>query len=180
MTMTDLMVDIETMGTGHNAPILSIGAVEFNPHTEEMGAEFYVRATLASQRERPIDADTLEWWLKQGEAARGALFEGQRLTLQNALREFKAFAHESTASQLWSNGPTFDEDILRHAFLGACLDFPFKYRDSRCCRTAKHFGAVARAHQGNKPAVKHDALEDAKAQALNVIAVFQAVRAKRG
>ena len=172
-----MMVDIETMGTKHNAPILSIGAIEFNPHTGELGETFYGRATLASQKQRPIDGDTLEWWMKQGDLAQQQLFGGERTSLLICLGEFQSFCKKSGAANLWSNGPTFDEDILRHAFEEqSAMVFPFHFSKSRCCRTAKHFGSVAGAKQNHKPEVAHDALSDAIAQAKNVMAVFAAVR----
>ncbi|MES3575777.1 3'-5' exonuclease [Enterobacter cloacae] len=46
--MNDLMIDLESMGKKPNAPIVSIGAVFFNPHTGELGQEFYTAVSLES------------------------------------------------------------------------------------------------------------------------------------
>ncbi|HBC1268753.1 TPA: 3'-5' exoribonuclease, partial [Escherichia coli] len=39
---SDVMIDLETMGTNTCAPIVSIGAVFFSPESEELGPTFYV------------------------------------------------------------------------------------------------------------------------------------------
>lgn len=45
---SDVMIDLETMGTNTCAPIVSIGAVFFSPESEELGATFYVPVNLRS------------------------------------------------------------------------------------------------------------------------------------
>ncbi len=73
--MNHLMVDLETMGNGPYAPVISIGAVFFDPNTGETGEEFSVNISLESSmryRARP-DASTILWWLEQSEEARKSL-----------------------------------------------------------------------------------------------------------
>jgi len=50
--MTDYMIDLETLGTKVDAPVLSIGAVEFNLETGKLGQEFYCVLDLQSQLDR--------------------------------------------------------------------------------------------------------------------------------
>lgn len=73
--MNHLMVDLETMGNGPYAPVISIGAVFFDPNTGETGEEFSVNISLESSMRylaRP-DASTILWWLEQSEEARKSL-----------------------------------------------------------------------------------------------------------
>lgn len=49
--MNNLMIDLETMGKKPNAPIVSIGAVFFNPQSGELGPEFYAVVSLESAME---------------------------------------------------------------------------------------------------------------------------------
>ncbi|HAU5802086.1 3'-5' exonuclease [Citrobacter freundii] len=44
--MNNLMIDLETMGKKPNAPIVSIGAVFFDPQSGELGQEFYSAVNL--------------------------------------------------------------------------------------------------------------------------------------
>ncbi|EAZ1146628.1 3'-5' exoribonuclease, partial [Salmonella enterica] len=46
--MNHLMVDLETMGNGPYAPVISIGAVFFDPNTGETGEDFSVNISLES------------------------------------------------------------------------------------------------------------------------------------
>lgn len=74
-----VMVDIETLGVEPGAAIVSIGAVRFGPGG--LGETFERSIDLKSCEFRglQIDAETLEWWLNQGEVAREQLIGGDDL-----------------------------------------------------------------------------------------------------
>lgn len=69
-----VMVDLETMGKKHNAPIVAIGAVVFDPATGSIGESFYKVVCLESSVNwgAVIDPSTVIWWLKQSSEARSA------------------------------------------------------------------------------------------------------------
>lgn len=73
--MNHLMIDLETMGNKPNAPIVSIGAVFFEPSTGELGEEFYRVVSLKSSMDGGAvpDPDTIMWWMQQSEEARSAI-----------------------------------------------------------------------------------------------------------
>ena len=76
--MKHVMLDLETMGNGPRAAIVSIGAVFFDPLTGELGAEFEAAIDLrSSAKSGEIDPDTVLWWLGQGEEARAGLIKGE-------------------------------------------------------------------------------------------------------
>ncbi|MBJ5080118.1 3'-5' exoribonuclease, partial [Salmonella enterica subsp. enterica serovar Corvallis] len=50
--MNNLMIDLETMGKKPNAPVVSIGAVFFDPQSGEIGPEFYTAVSLESAMEQ--------------------------------------------------------------------------------------------------------------------------------
>lgn len=184
----DIMLDIETFGTGTNAAIVSIGAVAFNPDTGELSApedRFHVRINLGkSENVGVVDARTVEWWLGQSEEARKALVQEPRDTLYNALVRFSGYVgrfanpHDDTVS-LWSLPPTFDERIMREAFERNGLGFPLHYRCSADMRTvfkiAKRLGIEVNVP---REGTHHDALDDACHQARTVCAAFAALRAR--
>lgn len=70
--MNHLMIDLETMGNKPSAPIVSIGAVIFDPSTGEFGPDFYRVVSLKSSVDGGAvpDADTIMWWMQQSEEAR--------------------------------------------------------------------------------------------------------------
>ncbi|WP_096932536.1 exonuclease, partial [Escherichia coli] len=62
-TCDHLMIDLETMGKNPDAPIISIGAIFFDPQTGDMGPEFSKTIDLETAG-GVIDRDTIKWWLK--------------------------------------------------------------------------------------------------------------------
>ncbi|EHZ9774842.1 3'-5' exoribonuclease, partial [Salmonella enterica] len=115
--MNHLMVDLETMGNGPYAPVISIGAVFFDLKTGETGEDFSVNISLESSmryRARP-DASTILWWMEQGEDARKSLTnDTQELsTALSWLSDFIAKHANPKFVQVWGNGASFDCVILR-------------------------------------------------------------------
>lgn len=87
--MKDIMVDIETLGTKPGCVILSIGAVQFNPFSDELGQEFYnnINADDAERKGFFKDARTVDWWSKQSPESRAHLLPNQ-LPIEEALKNF--------------------------------------------------------------------------------------------
>ena len=88
-TMPDVMLDLETMGTRHNAPIIALGAVAFNLVEMTIGEKFYANVTLASSVAlgSVMDPSTVLWWLQQSEDARKAVTRKGRQATE-ALTDF--------------------------------------------------------------------------------------------
>ncbi|EOS3109342.1 RecE family exodeoxyribonuclease, partial [Escherichia coli] len=59
-TCDHLMIDLETMGKNPDAPIISIGAIFFDPQTGDMGPEFSKTIDLETAG-GVIDRDTIKW-----------------------------------------------------------------------------------------------------------------------
>ncbi|EKG0935673.1 3'-5' exoribonuclease, partial [Escherichia coli] len=62
-TCDHLMIDLKTMGKNPDAPIISIGAIFFDPQTGDMGPEFSKTIDLETAG-GVIDRDTIKRWLK--------------------------------------------------------------------------------------------------------------------
>lgn len=181
--MTHLMVDLETMGSNPEAPIIAIGAVFFDPGTGKTGPEFYQIVSLESAMEfgaKP-DAATIIWWMKQSAEARAAITGGDAISLMDAIDNLDEFIHTNSANgikyvQLWGNGSSFDNVILRRAYeqVGAELSVPFW--NDRDVRTIVELGKVV----GINPRYQipfegdmHNALADARHQVKYVSAIWQ-------
>jgi len=80
-----VMVDLETMGKKHNAPIVAIGAVVFDPATGSIGESFYKVVCLESSVNwgAVIDPSTVIWWLKQSSEARSAIVNDDYSSSEN-------------------------------------------------------------------------------------------------
>ncbi|HDX4913829.1 TPA: 3'-5' exoribonuclease [Escherichia coli] len=175
-----LMIDLETMGTNTNAPIVVIGAVFFDPQTGEIGPVFYIVISLTDAMNTGAvpDGGTIEWWLKQSSEARAAILTDQ-VKLKDALSRFREFINEYSDEkfvQVWGNGATFDNAILRTSYERLDIPCPWRYHNDRDVRTivelGKTIGFDARTtipFEG----VPHNALDDARHQAKYVSAIWQ-------
>ncbi|MDM3275507.1 3'-5' exoribonuclease, partial [Citrobacter sp. Ce119] len=144
---THLMVDLETMGSGPDAPIVSIGAVYFDPSTGNTGAEFYQVVSLESSMSFGMkpDASTIQWWLKQSSEARSAILVDEAMGLRETLELLADFIAENAANgshtvQLWGNGCSFDNVILRRAYALAETPFAVPFWNDRDVRTMVELG----------------------------------------
>lgn len=159
-----LMVDIETMGTDHNAAIMSIAAVEFN-FDGETGQSFYQTVSLQSCLDigLKMDADTIYWWLTQPEPARMAIASPVPLPIDVVLQDFVAWIGKREY-QVWGNSPQFDLVILENAFKKCNLELPWKFYNERDVRTLVSLAPAIKALQIQLLGTAHDALKDCYAQ----------------
>jgi exodeoxyribonuclease VIII len=177
-----LMVDLETMGNKSNAPIVSIGAVFFNPNTGNTGAEFYTAVSLESSMllGGVPDAGTIIWWLKQSPEARSAIAMADTLPMIDALELFSDFISENSDAgpdvQVWGNGASFDNVILRSSYDRANIECPWKFRNDRDVRTMTELGkAIGINPRYDIPFYgdMHNALSDARHQVKYVSAIWR-------
>ncbi|EED1445671.1 exonuclease, partial [Escherichia coli] len=108
-TCDHLMIDLETMGKNPDAPIISIGAIFFDPQTGDMGPEFSKTIDLETAG-GVIDRDTIKWWLKQSREAQSAIMTDE-IPLDDALLQLREFIDENSGEffvQVWGNGANFD------------------------------------------------------------------------
>ena len=178
--MNHVMVDIETMGKGNNAAIMSIGACYFDPSTGEIGKTFHQEVNLQSSVDVgcELDASTVIWWMGQDDKARAKFKRnGVVNSLGDVLFDFMAFAGGFNA-QVWGNGATFDNVIIKNAADKCNVPVGWKFWNDRDVRTNCEVGKVI----GIDPkrdipfeGVAHDALDDAKHQAKYVSVIWQAL-----
>ncbi|HCO2258676.1 3'-5' exoribonuclease domain-containing protein [Escherichia coli] len=175
-----LMIDLETMGTNTNAPIVVIGAVFFDPQTGEIGPVFYIVISLTDAMNTGAvpDGGTIKWWLKQSSEARAAILTDQ-VKLRDALSRFREFINEYSDEkfvQVWGNGATFDNAILRTSYERLDIPCPWRYCNDRDVRTIVELGKTIDFDARTVipfEGVRHNALDDARHQAKYVTATIQ-------
>jgi hypothetical protein len=179
--MNHLMLDIETMGTGVNAAIMSIGACFFDPDTSMIGDTFHTKVSLDSADNGDIEPSTVIWWLKQDNEARSQFYDNKdSLTLNCALNYLSMFLSSTPNGdlQVWGNGIAFDNVIVREACNRMGYDQPWDFWNDRDVRTMVELGRVIGIDPKNDmefEGIKHDALSDAIHQAKYVSLIWQAL-----
>lgn len=176
--MKHVSVDLETLGTVADAVILSIGAVRFDPDSNQIDdAGFYRSISIDSNLDykRRIQEDTLIWWMKQSSTAQNVFHEPKE-TLETALCDFSDWLGDDS-SFMWSYGADFDLPMLAHAFTQCTVTIPWKFWNSRCLRTLKSLPA-AKNVAVPRLGTHHNALQDAIYQAQLIQAIFAAMAAQ--
>lgn len=165
-----VMVDLETLDTGSNAAIFSIGAVAFTPGHWHERAEFYtlINPEDCLSNNRTMSMATVRWWMEQDSVAKTELVRSGQggLALAQALTDFSCWfqsaAHDGC---LWGNGASFDNVILANAYEAVKLPRPWSYKADRCFRTAVRLLDPDGKLKPKDNEEAHNALADARWQA---------------
>jgi len=169
---TDVMLDLETLGTRPNCVVLTLGAVKFNPFRLDMpGPGLYIRPDadeqIASGRE--VQEETVEWWMQQAEDVREeALGSDGRVPVANMLKELNRFL--VGVDNIWAQGPVFDIAILENLYRQFDISFNWQFWQIRDSRTL--FGVHGDPRVKGKVGL-HNALEDCVSQAQAVQQIYK-------
>lgn len=169
--MKHIMIDIETMGTNVKAPVLSIGACAFS---EEGGIlnEFHYGLDLGEQIQagREVEGSTIYWWLSQSKEAQNQLLNIERGAVGDAYSAFLQWLDSQGGyDTVWAKPPSFDLVILKSLFGRE----PWDYWKTRDLRTLLH---ITDSPKLEFKGTSHNALDDAKHQALQVIQCLKTLK----
>ena len=190
--MIHAMVDIEALGKGDNALVVSAALVAFSPDNAAAVAPFVavfdplvvnVRLQSALDHGAQVDGSTLRFWMEQDDAARKALFV-DALDESTALARIREWWQASFAEAIWGHGVNFDLRLLGAAFRRHGQRAPWHYRQERdtrtlfdlvnfCCGAEVEKACWAKGTKAD--ATKHIALNDAQRQAVAVQAAYTAL-----
>ena len=197
---TELMVDVESLGVIAGAPVVTIGAVLFDPYACDSSEELARRAMLVRidisdsiKYANEVDGGTLRWWFEQKDAAIKALVGDDAVSCQEAFtmlsnycNERGAFMNESffdnicdfpKCSRFWAKDPDFDMRLMQHYYDNPDLNIkmPWAFWANRSVRTVQDLawpdGGLERP-DFEVPGVAHDARWDAITQAMTVQAAM--------
>jgi hypothetical protein len=151
--LANVMLDLETWGTAPGSALRSIGACEFDPHTDQIGEKFYANIADESCVEVGLikDASTVAWWGRQTKQAQDSLLVGVFV---------------------WSQGANFDQPLWEAAVRPLGMRTPWKFTDSRCTRTAYDMGGF-NPYVMKRAGTHHNALDDAIHQAKCVQGAYR-------
>lgn len=201
MTITHIMLDLETWGKRPGCDLRSIGAVVFDPIAgivrsyEPNGQTFYCATDNPIIYAKPWtppqggseikpwyyiyklnrDPETIQWWNDQSSEAQSA-FENP-IDLREACAMFSRWYSAMNSGQpyenirIWANDPHFDISILEAVYHAVNLPVPWHYRAPRSVRTVVELATMTRDDYCNYGDA-HNALHDAVAQAMTVCKAY--------
>lgn len=170
----DIMLDLETFGRGNNAAIVQIGAVKFDRKTGEIDPSHFscnVSAESCVKAGMEMDADTVQWWMQQGDEARKSILNPVGQDIKASLILFNRWidSHNDQGGSknnihLWSHA-TFDFPIFLNAFDKCDIKPSFSFRGARDLRTLTDMADVlywTEEYQASHPrtGLYHNALDD--------------------
>lgn len=168
---TDLMLDLETLGTNPGCVITQIGVCAFDAKAGIDNAPsklIHVAPQSALDLGMHVSWGTIAWWLTQNEDARIAMASKQpRWSLPDALKTLDEWIGHycSVGFRIWGNGSNFDVVLLEDAYRRVKRKPVWDFRNIRDMRTIVD---LCPSDLKVKPEVAHNAAADAKAQALTV------------
>lgn len=184
-----VMLDLETLSSRRDAPIVQIGAMAFDitgDTPDFRGPKFSVNVRPDFDL-TPPSFDTMLWWMTQAPETKASVFgsEKDRYEIPEALMYFRDFLAENVILpfEVWAMPPEFDCAILDNARASlkvrtGYLSKPlWAYNATRDLRTLE---ALAGGDKTTRyPATMlHDAAADAEAQVFTAQHYYQ--RLKQG
>ncbi len=173
---THAMIDIETLGTGADCVVLTVGAVKFDPwSSQEPHSGLLERLDVDDQvhMDRKISDATLQWWAKQDEHIRQeALGDENRISIIQFCKKLNKWL--VGCDKIWCQGPQFDMVILEHLYEQFGHHKNWAYW--QICDSRTIFNLMPRDPRKNldgDQADHHSALADAYVQAVAVQRSFK-------
>jgi len=166
--MNRMMIDIETLGIGIDAVVLTVGAVVFTDI--KVTKKVYWELDWLDQvtEGRKVDKSTWAWWRQQNkDAYNKALYRlHESCPTLDALKGLHKLYTSSNCAEIWCQGGSFDIPIIESLISTYGLTPAWRYNQARDSRTLRKILNL------REPAFKgtpHHALHDALYQANRVI-----------
>jgi len=178
--MQHVMVDLETLGQTPGYAILSIGAIQFFPEggSYALAEEgFYAVLNTDDCKDHYLaeEPDTIAWWDRQTPEAQQvrqlAADAKTSIPLKLGLENFNNYLGSIGGKKevcVWGNGSDFDNAGLAVAYKMAGIKPYWEFWNNRCYRTFKN---LCPGPKLERIGTYHNALDDARSQALHLVDV---------
>lgn len=171
---TDIMVDIETLGTKQGSSIFQIATISFDITTGETLDSIDFIGDIAKYPNLSTDGSSLKWWLSTDKQLLHDLLHEGTLTEKELLTKFHAWLTSQSETgdmkdvYLWGNGILFDNVKISDLCAKYDVPYPIFYRNDRDVRTILELASLKsgqtekdlRASVTAENERKHDAFDD--------------------
>jgi len=180
--VTDIMLDLETLGVSPGSVVLSMGAVAYDPRApwdsdtgQELARTYRFMRKISLEdccaQGLVIEPGSIRFWMSQSDEAREEAFSGKML-LKNALLDFSDWFGRLPSDgpvKVWAHGAPFDPALLKAAYKAVGLEEPWEFRELRDTRTV--FDLAGITYKGTR----HHVIEDCLDQCRKVCEGFAAL-----
>lgn len=169
-TAKHCMIDLETLGTNSQAPVIQIGIAIFSIEKGiEQTSEWTINFNDALKYGKP-DGDTIKWWLQQSEEARRSVTKNLSWTSSEAVDNLVEMLSLYMPSCYWAHA-TFDFPILNNLLKELKQWFHLPFRTCFDMRTLEFIAQLEKWHE--RKGTHHTAKEDAIYQAECVLEMLR-------
>lgn len=166
-------IDLETLDVIPSATVLSLGAVKFNPFTDdEPHSELYLKILIDDQDRlgRTTSDGTIKWWSQQDpEIMEEAFDQTGAVTVEEALRQLNKWV--VGVDELWGQGYGFDFTMLENMYRSVGKPIPWQFWQVSDSRTITK--RMQRDPRKDMQTNLHNALADAYYQAKSIQIIFK-------
>lgn len=175
--MSDLMIDIETMGNTHDAAMIQLAGVFFNRETGETGAEFCENICLDSCLAEGFakNEETEQWWSKQNQEVLAEITKNPS-PVRDVIKRFADFIGNDRDLIVWSHA-TFDFVIVQN-YLRSFGAGRMPFRGARDIRTLVDLSGIDLDQYDWSVSKTHNALDDCKFQVTYCVDAMNAIGGK--
>jgi len=176
--MKDLMLDIETLGTGTRSLITQVGACYFDRYTGEIGDKFCENIIIQDSLDNGFEVrgDTIKFWLEQDKEIIQKMIKNA-LPVTKVLGHFREFYIKDTIA--WAHA-TFDFPILTNAYHLMKMKQPIPYKLMRDIRTLVDLSGGNKrcicAENQDEVRKNHNALDDCIFQVKYCVEAFNKLK----
>lgn len=167
------MIDLETLDVTPTATVLSLGAVKFNPVTnDEPHSELYLKILVDEQDSvgRTASDSTIEWWGKQDPKIMEEAFDQTgAVSIEEALNQLNRWI--VGVDEIWGHGYGFDITILEDMYRSIGKPIPWQFWQISDSRTITK--RMPKDPRKDMQTDLHNALADAYFQAKSVQIIFK-------
>lgn len=179
---THFMIDLETLGSNVQAPIIQVGICAFDIESGTVKPAITVGVT-PDFKSFPPSWSTICWWANQSDAARQAVFRSGTLTFAGAYMLVKQYMLDHAGNDalieddiyVWAMPPQFDLSIWDNHRDVYDLPALWPYNKTLDLRTLEWL-MMKKKGDRVRSAIEHDAGQDAIAQANTVIKYLRGAR----
>ena len=167
----NMMIDVETLSTKNNAVVISVGVVVFDTDITSTFGAVISDPDVQADYGAHVQPSTALWWMKQSEEARHQ-FKQSGIATVDILNQISFLYTTMKCTTVWSYGSSFDICVMENLYKLFGIQVPWTYKNVRCCRTLV---SLFPHMQREDPEVRHNALDDAIAQAKTCMRVFKSI-----
>jgi len=174
--LTDVMIDIETMGINRDAAVIQIGALVFDWQTGMMPPDIFredVDLMSSIMAGGETDRLTTAWWRQQ--EGLDQIDPKQIGVVLHALNKW--LAQYPTIERVWAKGPTFDLTVLEGYYDRLGIKRPWRYNQPRDTRTVIELArTIGNWIEPTGVDPKHDAAEDCRRQCVQLVSALKYIK----